>query len=60
MDDKYQSPNIDDAIIKLNPLMEAFGNAKTSMNNNSSRFGKYIELIFSENGHLAGGITSMN
>ena len=42
------------AILATNPVMEAFGNAKTTRNDNSSRFGKYLEIIFDDRHEIAG------
>lgn len=46
--------SLEHKIIQVNPLLEAFGNAQTNLNDNSSRFGKYTELIFAESGAVVG------
>eukprot|EP00981_Chlorochromonas_danica_P003888 scaffold736_cov197-Ochromonas_danica.AAC.2 len=47
--------SIMDKVLQSNPILEAFGNARTNRNDNSSRFGKFIELNFNKRGSLIGG-----
>jgi len=46
---------VEDRLVAANPLLEAFGNAKTLRNNNSSRFGKWLSLTLSLEGVIIGG-----
>ena len=46
--------NVNQKVLASNPIMEAIGNAKTTRNDNSSRFGKYIELLFDQRNQICG------
>uniref|UniRef100_A0A182Q3R7 non-specific serine/threonine protein kinase n=1 Tax=Anopheles farauti TaxID=69004 RepID=A0A182Q3R7_9DIPT len=51
---KAVTKNLEERILQVNPIMEAFGNARTGINANSSRFGKYLELTMARSGKVNG------
>merc|ERR1712226_1098906 len=46
--------SLEDQIVATNPILESYGNAKTSRNDNSSRFGKFVRIHFTASGKLCG------
>merc|ERR1711981_71271 len=52
--DADKKASLEDRIVATNPILESYGNAKTSRNDNSSRFGEFIRIHFTSSGKLCG------
>lgn len=56
---KALNQSLENRILQVNPIMEAFGNARTGINANSSRFGKYLDLTMTKTGKVTGARISV-
>ncbi|XP_046661582.1 myosin-IIIb-like isoform X3 [Homalodisca vitripennis] len=56
---KAPNRDLEARILQVNPIMEAFGNAQTGINSNSSRFGKFLELSMTRGGRVTGARLSV-